>query len=86
MSLYLKYCNSHKAFVEYSDNIYDTHENIDYYSPSKKSKILIAFDDITADILSNKKLVTEPVIRRRKIKIFLVFITQFYLQCQKIVD
>ena len=47
----------------------------------KKSKILIVFDDMTADILSNKKLnpiLTEFFIRGRRLNISLVFITQSY--------
>ena len=47
----------------------------------KKRKILIVFDDMTADMLSNKKLnpiVTGLFIRGRKLSIFLVFMTQSY--------
>ena len=35
------------------DNIY---ENIEEYNPNKKRKVLIVFDNVIADILSNKKL------------------------------
>ena len=35
------------------DNIY---RNIEEYNPDKKRKILIVFDDMITDILSNKKL------------------------------
>ena len=35
------------------DNIY---ENIEEYNPNKKRKILIVFDDMIADMLSNKKM------------------------------
>ena len=35
------------------DNIY---KNIEEYNPNKKRKILMVFDDMIADILSNKKL------------------------------
>ena len=41
-------------------------------------KISIVFDDVIADRLSNKKrnpTVTELVTRRRKLNIFLIFIT-----------
>ena len=31
------------------------YKNIDDYNPSTKRKILIAFDDMLADIMSNKK-------------------------------
>ena len=33
-------------------NIY---KNIDDYNPNKKRKILVVFDDLIADMLSNKK-------------------------------
>ena len=48
---------------------------------SKKRKILIAFDDVIADMLSNKRLnpiVNELFVRGRKLNISLVFITQSY--------
>ena len=35
------------------DNIY---KNIEEYNPNKKRKTLTAFDDMIADMLSNKKL------------------------------
>ena len=47
----------------------------------KKRKILIAFDDMIADMLSNKELnpiVTELFIGGRKLNISLVFIKQSY--------
>ena len=34
----------------------DIYKNIEEYNPNKKRKILIAFDDMIADMLSNKKL------------------------------
>ena len=34
----------------------DTYENIDECNPNKKCEILIVFDDMIADIVSNKKL------------------------------
>ena len=66
-------------------NIYKKNEE---YS-TKKRKILIVFDDIIADILSNKKInpiVTELFIKDRKSNTYLVFITQFYLAVPKILD
>ena len=51
------------------------------YNPNKKRKILIVFDDMIADILSNKTLnpiATELFIRSRERNIFLVFITQSF--------
>ena len=46
----------------------DIYKDIDYYNPNKKRKILIVFDDLIADMLSNKKInpiVTELIIRGR---------------------
>ena len=56
------------------DNIY---ENIEEYNPNKECKILVVFDDMIADFLSNKKLnpvKTEVFIRERKLNISLVVI------------
>ena len=33
----------------------DVYENIDDYNPNRQRKILIVFDDIIVDIISNKK-------------------------------
>ena len=55
----------------------------------KKQKILIVFGDMIADMLSRKKLnpiVTELFIRGRKLNISVVFITQFILMFQKMLD
>ena len=38
----------------------DIYKNIEEYNPNKKRKILIVFDDMVADMLSNKKL--NPII------------------------
>ena len=57
------------------------------YNPNKKREILIVFDDMIADILSNKKLypiVTELFIRGRKLSISSVFTTQFYFAVSKL--
>ena len=48
--------------------------------------MLIALDDMIADMFSNKKLnpmLTELFIRRRKLNISLVFITQSYFAVPK---
>ena len=64
----------------------DIFKSIDEYNPNKKRKILIVFDDMIAEMLSNKKLnqiVTELFIRGRKLNISLVFITQTYFALPK---
>ena len=61
------------------DDIYKSIEK--YINPNKKQKILIVFDDMIGDMLSNEKrnpVVTVLFIRGRKLNIFLVFITNFY--------
>ena len=59
----------------------DIYKNIEECNPNKTPKILTVFDEMNADMLSNKKLnpiVTELFIRGRKLNISLVFITQSY--------
>ena len=54
----------------------DFQKNIEEYNPDKKRKILIVFDYMIADMVSNKKInpiVTELFIRDRKLNISLVF-------------
>ena len=60
----------------------DIYKNIEEYNSNKKHKILIVFDDMIADMLSNKKLnpvIIELFVRGRKLNISLLFITQPYL-------
>ena len=67
----------------------DIYKNIEVYNSNRKRKILIVFDDMIADMLSNKKrypLVTKLFIRGRKLNIYFVFITQSYFTVLKILD
>ena len=85
-SIGLKHFNDPKAFIEYSNDMHDVYKNIDHYNPDKENKILIVFDDMIADMISNKKLnsiITELFIRGRKLNISLVFITQLYFKFPK---
>ena len=50
----MKHLNDSNAFIECSNTMDDVHENIDDYSPRRKRKILIVFDNMIAD-MSNKK-------------------------------
>ena len=68
------------------DNIY---KNIEQHNPINKRKILIVFDEMAADMLSNKKrnpILIQLFIRGRKLNISLFFTTQFSLLFQKILD
>ena len=82
----LNHFNDPKAFMEYSNDMQDVHKNIEDYNPIKKRKILIVFDDMIGDMINNNKLnpiVTELLIRGRKLNISIVFITQSYFKVPK---
>ena len=68
----------------------DIYENIEECNPNIKRRLLILFDNMIADIFSNKKVhskVTELFIRRRKLNISLVFITlSYFVVPKKVLD
>ena len=64
----------------------DIYGNIEEYNPNKELKLLMIFDDMTADRLGNKNLnlvATEMFIRRRNLNTSLVFITQYHFAVAK---
>ena len=64
-----------KAFIDYSQTIDDVLEE---YNRTKKRRVLIVFDDMIADMKSNKNLspiVTEFFFKRKKTQHF----TRFYI-------
>ena len=76
-----KHFGDPNAFIKYSNTTDDVYKNIDEYNPSRKRKILIVFDDMIADIETNKKfqaIIKKIFIRCRKVNMSLVFITHFY--------
>ena len=82
----IKYSNDPNAFIGCSNTMDDVYDNIDDYNPSRKRKILIVFDDMIADIMTNKKfqaMIKELLIRCKKLNISLVFITQPYFSVPK---
>ena len=56
----LKHFNNPKAFSEYSNDMQDVYKNIEEYNLGKKRERLIAFDNMIADMINNKKL--NPVV------------------------
>ena len=71
-----KHLNDSKAFFEYLNNIDNIYKNIEEYSPNKKCKMVIVFDDMIATMLSNKNLnsiVTELYIRVGRLNISLFY-------------
>ena len=82
----IKHLNNPNAFIECSNIMDDVYENIDDYNSSRRRKILIAFDDMIADIMTNKKfqtIIKELFTRCRKLNISLVFIAQSYFSIPK---
>ena len=82
----IKHLNNLKAFIECSNTMDDVYENIDNCSRNRNRKILIVFDDMIADIMTNKKfqsIIKDLFIRCRKPNISLVFITQSYFSVPK---
>ena len=76
----IKHNNNPNAFIECSNTMDDVYKNTDDYNLSRKRKRkkIIVFDDIIADIMTNKKfkaIIKELFIRCRKLNISLVFIT-----------
>ena len=64
----------------------DVYKNIEEYNLRSKRKILIVLDHLITDIINIKELnpiVTELVIRGRKIDISIVTITQSYFRVPK---
>ena len=81
----IKNLNDPSAFVEYSNTMDDVYRNTDDHNPKRKRKFLIVFDDMVADIMTNKKYkeFKELFIRCRKLSISFVFITQSYFSVPK---
>ena len=82
----IKHLNNLNAFIKCSNTIDDVYQNINDYNPIRKRKKLIVFDDMIADIMTNKRfqaIIKELFIRCRKLNISLVFITQSYFSVPK---
>ena len=48
----LKHLKHPKGFIEYSNNVFSS---IQEYDPGKEQKVLLVFDDMIADMISNNK-------------------------------
>ena len=82
----IKHFNDPKTFIDCSNTMNDVYGNIESINPNRKRKVLIVFDDLIADIMTNKNfqsVIKELFIRCRKINISLVFITQSYFSVPK---
>ena len=82
----IKHVNYSKAFIECSNTMDDIYEKINDYSSIRKRKKIIVFDDMIANIMTNRRfqaITKELFIRCRKLNISLVFITQSYFYVPK---
>ena len=82
----LKSFNDSKTIIEYSNDMDEIYRNIEECNPNKKPKILIVFDDMIVDMLSNIKLnplVTELFIRSKKLSVSLVLLSNLIFLCQE---
>ena len=82
----IKHLNDSNAFIKCLKTMDDVYENTDDYSSSRKRKILIVFEDMIADIFTNKKfqsIIKEFFIRCKKLNISLVFIPQYNFSVPK---
>ena len=72
-----------KALIDYWWKIYYVYENLEDFNLTKKKRVLIVFDGMTADMESNKiiyPIVTNLFLRGRKLNIWLVFMLQSYFK------
>ena len=51
----IKHVNNPKAFIKCTNTMDDIYENIGDYNPSRRRNILIIFDDMIADIMTNER-------------------------------
>ena len=52
----IKHLNDPKEFIECPNTMDIVYEDIDKYNPTRKGKVLNIFDDMIADMTSNKKV------------------------------
>ena len=82
----ITHLNDPNAFIECWNTMDDVYENINDYNPIIKRKKIIVFDDMIADIMTNKKfqaIIKELFVGCRKLNISLAFITQSYSSVPK---
>ena len=76
----IKYFNDPNTFIECSNTMDDVYENIDDYNSNRnKILIVIVFDEMITDIMTNRKFhakIEELFERSRELNISLVFIAQ----------
>ena len=82
----IKNLNDLHAFMEYSHDMNGVLDDINNYNKNRDKKVLIVFDDMSADIEYNKnfeRIIKELFYRERKINVSIVFIMQSYFRALK---
>ena len=82
----LKQFKDPNGFMEHLNDMNTVWKIIEEQSQSKKQKLLIVFHDIAGGMISTKKIysvVTKLLIRHRKLKNSVTFITQSYFRVPK---
>ena len=64
-----------KEYIDYWQTIDDISENLEDYNPAKKRRVLMVFDDMIADMESNKKLSPKVTKKSKKINNINFFLT-----------
>ena len=72
----IKHLNNPNAFIECSNTMEDVYDNIIDYNLNRRRNILTVFDDMIADIMSNKKfqaIIKDLFIRCKKLYYSILF-------------
>ena len=82
----IKNLNDPSAFIQYSNTIGDFYNNIDDCYTKRKRKLLIVFNHVISDIMTNEKfqaIIKELLITQRKLSISYIFVIQSYFSVPK---
>ena len=76
----INHCNDENEFIESFDSMDYVFFNIDDFNIGRKRKVVIIFDDMIPDIVTNKnyqQVIKELFMRSRKINIYLIILSFF---------
>ena len=82
----INFNNYPNPFIEYSNSMDDISSNIEDFNKKKRRKVLIIFDDMIFNAMSDKKaqqILKDLFVRCRKLNILLCFLTQSYFSVPK---
>ena len=85
-SVDLKNCDGPADSAEYSSDTWDAYKMIGEYNLETSKKLMIVFDYIIADIISNRELnpvVTDLLIRDKKLNILLLALRKLFFKLLK---